>query len=562
MTIGRLSSPIAELRPHYDVVVVGSGYGGGVAAARLASPKRSVCVLERGRELRPGDYPATLTEALRNVQIDFPHGRRLSPSALYDLRLNGDLKVLVGCGLGGTSLINANVVLPPDAAVFRDKAWPREIRADAASGRLETYFELAASVLKPEAYPCAQLPRKYLTFKRIVEGLQKPPREERDAIYPPLAPVAVMFPRDDEDAGFRLNDFDVMQHPCTGCGDCVSGCNFAAKNTVLMNYLPMARANGAAIFTEVKVIAVQRRRRSDGDERGWLVHCELVGAGRGRFDASTLTIAADTVILAAGALGSTEILLRSRDKRGLSVSGCLGTRFSGNGDVLAVAHNGREIVNAVGAGRRSFHGTAPPGPCISGSVPLRLGDEPILLQEGVIPGALSPILMVGFLLARLTQGHDRGAKRQRSLWRLIEAVRGGTAATQTLLAMVSDTTFGRLELVGDRIKVVWNGAGRGTVYDDLAGHLQRACAEVDAAFVPSPFGAITVHPLGGCPMADDAAEGVVNHIGAVFSGTRDQVHPGLYVCDASTIPRALGANPLFTISALAERSAESMKPHV
>jgi cholesterol oxidase len=530
--------------------VVGSGYGGAVAAARLAIAGRSVCVLERGRELRPGAYPASFVAALRNLQLDVPPQSLFSPTALFDLRLNGDLKVLVGCGLGGTSLINANVVLAPDDDLFTKEPWPERIRKEARRGALKRHFARAEETLNPSEFPFDQYPRKYRALERIVDKLGRPTFDIG------LARVAVTFPKHDADVGFRRNPFGAMQHPCTGCGDCVSGCNFAAKNTVLMNYLPWARNHGAAIFTEMKVTSVAR----DAARRGWVLHCELLGAGRRRFDAPALTIAADTVILAAGSLGSTEILLRSRDA-GLLLSEQLGYKFSGNGDVLAFAYNGRELINGVGAGRRSFHGTEAPGPCITGIV-RRAHDPPIVMQEGVIPGALAPILSVGFLLARMLKGRDAALTgRRRSLWRLVDDYfRGGTAATQTFLAMLKDTAQGQLDLVDGRMKVIWPGAGRGAEYDEFVGLVERACAAVDAAYVPSPFGAITVHPLGGCPMADDIADGVVNDVGAVFDPTRERgdVYPGLYVCDASTIPCALGANPLLTITALAERSAAAI----
>ena len=552
--LGRLSSPVEALRPHYQVVVVGSGYGGAVAAARLVRPGRSVCVLERGRELRPGDYPASLAAALRNIQIDGEHGHYFSRTALYDLRLNGDLKVLVGCGLGGTSLINANVVIPPEGAVFTDDAWPRPIRQEAARGALAPYFAEAKSMLDAVEYPCDDLPRKYLALDRIVRRWKDSEPGGRTRIALTKAPVAVTFPRDDRNRGFQRNRWGVMQHPCTGCGDCVSGCNVAAKNTVLMNYLPVARARDAAIFTEMKVTSVQPR----GERGGWLVHYEPLGARRRQFSAPPLSIAADTVVLAAGALGSTEILLRSRDTWQLPLSERVGTSFSGNGDVLSFAYNGREIVNGIGAGRGSFHGAEAPGPCITGSVALA-DKEPIRLQEGVIPGALSPILTVGFVLARILKGRDPMTSRRRSLWRLVEDyARGGMAATQTFLAMVNDRSYGRLELVDDRIKVVWSGAGRGGVYEELVGLVEEACAALDAAYVPNPFGAITVHPLGGCPMGDNGTRGAVDHTGAVFTGQGTGIHDGLFVWDGSTIPCALGANPLFTITALAERAAALM----
>src|SRR3954471_6800885 len=135
-----LSLPIGELRASYDVIVVGSGYGGGVAALRMADVERagvkpSVCVLERGREWRAGDFPSTLISAVRQVQFDSPTLRLGRSTALFDVRYDRDMAVLVGCGLGGTSLINANVMIEPADSVFDDERWPASIRNDRAALR-------------------------------------------------------------------------------------------------------------------------------------------------------------------------------------------------------------------------------------------------------------------------------------------------------------------------------------------------------------------------------------------------------------------------------------------
>src|SRR5271166_4074090 len=118
--MNRLSSPVENLKEHYTVVVVGSGYGGGIAASRLARAGQQVCVLERGREFQPGEYPDTLPEVLSQAQIDTPLGHTGSSTGLYDFRANDDINVFMGCGLGGTSLVNANVSLSADPRVFQD----------------------------------------------------------------------------------------------------------------------------------------------------------------------------------------------------------------------------------------------------------------------------------------------------------------------------------------------------------------------------------------------------------------------------------------------------------
>lgn len=550
---GRLSSPLRMLKSHYDVVVVGSGYGGSVTAARRAQRGEDVCILERGRELQPGDYPDTLPRALREFQVDLPDRHLFSPTGLYDLRVNPDLNVFVGCGLGGTSLINAGVVLCPRAEVFEDERWPAAIRDEARTNRLWHWFNVAQWRLGANVLPSTERPRKVEALKSV--GTHVGGRFRR-------VPVAVAFRHE-----VRARPAAAL-HGCTSCGDCVSGCNYGAKKTLIAphSYLSLARDNAAHIFTETKVQSVQE---GPGDPRRWIVHFEQLGAGRDRFAAPSLFVTARTVILAAGALGSPEILMRSQAERGLRLSTELGKHFSGNGDVLAFSYNNRERVNAIGLGRRAARGGDPPGPCISGYVEL----PGALVEDGVIPGALSPILTLGFMLARLSGRQPPAARREQrpgrrppaarrdlSLWRLLEdRLRGGLQSTHTFLAMVDDPGYGELIRQNGRLRVRWPGAGRGGAYAKLEGLLQDAADELDGAYVPSPFGPTTVHPLGGCVMGDDPSRGVVDHTGAVYDPERPELgHPGLYVCDASIIPVALRTNPLLTITALAERTAEAI----
>ena len=116
-----LSRSLEHVRDRYDVIVVGSGYGGGVAASRLARAGKSVAVLERGREVLPGQFPSRFPDLKNEMQVTGKRLRTGPSSALYDVRLGDDMHVLVGCGLGGGSLINAGVALRPDARVFADE---------------------------------------------------------------------------------------------------------------------------------------------------------------------------------------------------------------------------------------------------------------------------------------------------------------------------------------------------------------------------------------------------------------------------------------------------------
>ena len=119
-----LATPWENRRSAYDFVVIGSGYGGAISAARLANaalnPKPSVCILERGKEWQPGQYPETTPEVLAATRSD------LNPLGLYEFLNHPDISVIKGSGLGGTSLINANAALEADPKVFRDPRWPRD----------------------------------------------------------------------------------------------------------------------------------------------------------------------------------------------------------------------------------------------------------------------------------------------------------------------------------------------------------------------------------------------------------------------------------------------------
>ena len=140
IALTRLSRPLSSLREHYDVVIVGSGYGGGVAAARLAQAGKRVAVLEKGKEFPTGSFPTRLPDLHREIQVTGKRMRMGSPSGLYDVRLGEHMHILVGCGLGGGSLINAGVALRPDSRVWHDEIWPEQVASD---GLLGVGYELA-----------------------------------------------------------------------------------------------------------------------------------------------------------------------------------------------------------------------------------------------------------------------------------------------------------------------------------------------------------------------------------------------------------------------------------
>lgn len=544
-----LSSPVEELRDRYEVVVIGSGYGGAIAASRLARAGRQVCLLERGKEFQPGEYPDTGPEALKEMQVDFPDGHVGSRTGLYDMRVSDDLSVFVGCGLGGTSLVNANVSLRADERVFEDSCWPGALRDDLAT-RLEDGYRRAGEMLEPTLLPDTLAHLKKL--KALSTSSAALPGSFN------RVPINVSFTE-------HVNHAGIAQPACNLCGDCVSGCNSGAKNTVLMNYLPDARNHGAKIFTRVAVRSLQR----EGDR--WLVHYQLLDTGRERFDAPPLFVAADIIVLAAGTLGSTEILLRSA-AAGLPLSHRLGQRVTGNGDVLAFSYNSDQEVDGVGWGHRGEGSLGPVGPCITGVIDNRADvdlDDGMVIEEGSLPGALADFLPRSMAAVSRAVGvdtdpglADRVKEVGRELQSLVHgAYRGAVRNTQTYLVMAHDDGNGTAELESDRLRIRWPGVGSQPVFEKISATLQRATRPLGGTYVRSPIWTtalgqrlVTVHPLGGCVMSEDAEHGVVNHKGQVFSGPHGSaVHEDLYVADGSVVPRPLGVNPLLTISALAER---------
>jgi cholesterol oxidase len=547
----RLSSPLEDLHSHYDVIVVGSGYGGSVAASRLARAGRSVCLLERGLERHPGEYPETFLDAVGDVQIDTPRAHFWSHTALFDYRVNRDLNVLVGCGLGGTSLINASVSLAPDRRVFDHPAWPAALRSE-PDNQLADALGRAIEMLQPVTYPeDAPFLNKLAAHEHAAAVMRLPFRR---------LPINVTF-------ADRTNHAGVAQQACTLCGNCVTGCNASAKNTTLMNYLPDAWRHGAQIHVGARVRSVARQ----GDH--WAVYFSTTAGGRERFNDAMLSVRADVVILAAGTLGSTEILLRSR-LQGLPLSSALGTRFSGNGDVLRFAYDTSSRIDGISANVRGSSQQHPPiGPCITSAIDLRNSndvDEGLLIEEGSVPRALAHLLGLPLAVAADAGAlHDDvrlmgfGHRKLSELRSALHGPRAGVLAhTQTFLVMGHDGSDGRLHLVDDRLRVDWPGVSGRPLFSRMNEQLEATTDAMGGVVLENPTwggllggGLITVHPLGGCPMADDAAAGVVNHKGQVYAGAQGAtVHTGLYVMDGAVIPRSLGANPLLTITALAERN--------
>ena len=470
----------------------------------------------------------------------------------------------MAAGLGGTSLINANVAIEPDDEVFDHSQWPQAIRDARNTGALRKLIVRVRQTLHAGEHPQG---RSLTKVKALEKGMLGAAGADFN-----LCDIAVNFQYDGDNA------YGVKQRPCINCGDCITGCNVGAKNTLDTNYLPLAKSGGAHIFTQVEVDRIEEIA-----EGGYAVRYTRRGNGENQ----TGALFAQTVIVSAGALGSTAILLRSR-ANGLSLADTVGTRFSGNGDFLAFAYNSDQRTDMLGWGaypdrdraRRLQSGPGPtlvPGPSIVARIKYGTGGH---LSERMTFEDLSlPLIYVDAARAALTtfSGKDTDPddfldnvreflRRARDFGGFDPRLEGG-AMNHTLMYLIMghDDAGGRIELdSAGEPRIEWPGVGNQQVFRREVAQAEAHATRLGATFIENPLWAfspfrtlLAPHPLGGCPMGETHATGLVNHLGQVFR-ENGSLHKGLFVADGSIIPTAIGVNPFLTISALTERIAEGV----
>ena len=516
--------------PDFDVLIVGSGYGGAVCAARLAAARRRgvrIGIVERGREWVPGTFPQHLT----TFNPLNPFDRRVSwlneqlsrnPLGLYGFYDRGDVVAVAGSGLGGTSLINCAVAIEAEEAVFQQPEWPLPFREKKG---LRGYYERARRMLDTHTTPEDRYPAKLRSHLDVAATLRARGRWADVTAFP--VELAVNFTP-------RANRQGMRQQGCVQCADCTTGCNVGAKNSLDMNYLPLAWTHGTEMYAQVEVEHVER---VDGGYRvHFLQRPDNAREERGWVDTRVL-------ILSAGTLGSTEILLRSRQTHGLPLSDWVGRGFSGNGNYLGFVDyqyvDPPVVTNTGGVGIALGPPTVPVGTSIQGAIDFRLEGQP-LVRHVVLEDLAHPSAHVGGI----------------SLLMLADLNR-----SMTLLGCGHDTASGEIRLEGDTVAVRWPDYERQASHAEIIQHMREYATARGGRFRPfGPARNYTAHPLGGCRMGLTAEDGVVDDRGRVFDGTprapAGQIHPGLYVMDGAIVPTALGNNPLLTITALAERAAE------
>lgn len=520
------SKPIGQAKPVYDAIVVGSGYGGGVAASRLARMGLAVAVLEQGRLWRPGDFPTTIKARRRTTRLTGRAPKVGDPAGLYYLSFGQGLTVFGASGLGGGSLINAGVVLRPDLERLRRTGWPEAVVGD---GLLLEGLARAEKMLGVGPVPEPQRFAKYNGMRRLAE-------QSGHAVRGPAMSIA-------HTPG--VNVAGVAQYACRYCGDCWSGCNLGAKTTVGITYIADAADHGASVFCESRARAIAKT--SDG----WEVVVDDLSPAK-----ASVRITARIVVLAAGTMGTAELLLRA-ERRGLPLSPKLGEKFSANGDDLVIASDLPDPVRAIATGfpSQAPRGAPAVGPHSMGLIDL--GDEhgPLWVHDGTMLTVMARLAPYKNLL----QLNIRPALRM--LW---EGIYGAKMSRTQLLYVVSqDDASGRLLLRDDHVMVDWPGYSGAPERIRAEQKVKALVERAGGTFQSNPFtmsalggNRVIAHPLGGCAMGETAEHGVVAPDGRVFDPTQGPtgIHDGLYVCDGAAVPSAIGVSPLLTITALAERA--------
>jgi cholesterol oxidase len=557
----------------YEAIIIGSGFGGAITACRLSKkwPGR-VLVLERGKRYPLGSFPRT-PHGLANNFWNTGFEERSRPRAvaaihqrgLFDIRSYKNIDVVLGAGLGGGSLIYANVFLEPPDDIFSDR-WPASCRKQ----QLQPYYKVCKEVLGSRPIPAME-GRRHIVRTELFQKVAK--KIGRDSS---LVDINVFFGNDFakplEQGVQDKNRYGALQTSCTYCGECDVGCNYQAKNTLDLNYLFQAETTyGAVIRTEhfVDRIAPVDEHGSDDPTatgaHGYRVYYrDLANKGA---ELSALT---QRAIVSAGALGSTELLLRCRDVFGTlpKIGSRLGHYMSGNGDFLGIVAGTRQPADPN-------H-----GPVITQRIDHNLfqgfdPDRAFIMQDASYPA----------FAAWFVEGAKPGILRLRSLWRTIRhwwaRLRGssmgsiGFALSDLLDGDVSYNTCLLLSMGVDRsngvmtlnrqgwLDIAWPTQDSRKLYDAIVAAGKEFCRAADGSFyfsIPTWWWPqrknVTVHSLGGCILSDRPDGGVTSAALKTFG----QVHgyENLYVADGAILPTAVGANPTATISALCEMVAQGI----
>lgn len=523
----------------FDIVVIGSGFGGSVTACRLAQAGRSVLILERGREWSPEDYPRSPDDAW--IWDDNEPEKQ---NGWIDLRCFGDMTVVQGAAVGGGSLIYANISVEAEPFVFNE-GWPAGITYET----LKPHYKTVGEMLGVQEIPDNQLTERFMLMREGANALGHGDRFRK-------LPLAVTFdpnysyadndPHNDNRSQPWVNEQGQAQGTCVHCGNCDIGCQVKAKNTLDLNYLAAARSAGAEI--RAGHIVRNLEKTEDG---GYRVHFDRIENG----SLIPGTLLAKRVVLAAGSLGSTELLLRCRDQFGTlpAISSRLGYGWSSNGDFLTPAlYSNRRI-------------SPTRGPTITCAIDFLDGSQDgnrFFVEDGGFPDAL------GNSVEELSRNASKiGGVLGRMFTKLAKTTRGRDPLNCIMpwFGQAIDASDGRLYMGRNwwnpfgskKLKLDWNINKSEAVIEAMVDMHKKLSAATGGTPIDPLYwrwfrNLVTPHPLGGCCMGSGPESGVVDGEGRVFG------QDGLYVVDSAILPKAIGLNPSRTIAALAEHAARKM----
>jgi cholesterol oxidase len=528
------------MREQYDAIVIGSGFGGAVTAARLAQAGRSVCILERGRRWDKREFPRSMGQ-FKNAMW-----RDNESYGFIEYKVFRRMDVIQGAGVGGGSLHYFNVHLRAPEAILARPEWPARIKRST----LEPYYDLAHDMLDSRPLeprlPHYPLPRRTTAFAAAAAAAGR--TAERVPIAVKIGPAG-----ENRHSG-------VFQEPCDYTGGCLFGCRIHAKNTLDLTYLAMAESKyGLEIFPLHSADCIAP---APAGYRVDFTRFDPQRPGSGEPG----SVVARQVVVSAGVLGSTQLLLRCRDRHKTlpSLPASLGRRFSGNGDMLFAGTLDADRVVDPGDG---------PSITIGADFSRKGSRHRIYIEDLGFPNQLFWLLEGTLPSISRTRGLVRAAgsyigaalglhdKRHSRIGFESDNLFAGRRTERLLpyLGMGTDAGDGVLSLdAGGDIDLHWDPAASREMFQEMEEGFQELSRGLGGSYLQSllwhwPFRRLlTAHPLGGCVMSDREQDGVVNDRGEVWG------HPGLFVVDGSIIPGPLSVNPSMTITALSERAVQWM----
>ncbi|MGW7286679.1 GMC oxidoreductase [Streptomyces sp. NPDC054847] len=534
-----------DTRYDYDVIVVGSGFGGSVSALRLTEKGYRVGVLEAGRRFTRESLPKNSWD-LRN----YLWAPALGLFGIQRIHLLGNVMVLAGAGVGGGSLNYANTLYVPPAPFFNDPQW-KDITD--WQEELKPYYDQARRMLGVRLNPTMTPSDVHLKATAEAMGVG-------DSFH--MAPVGVFFgDGDDADGTVRAKPGQEVADPyfggagpsrraCSECGECMTGCRHGAKNTLNENYLYLAEKAGATVHPMTSVVAVTE------DSRGGFAIKTLPSDNRRKGKGRTFT--ARRVVIAAGTYGTQTLLHRMKDGGLLPrLSARLGELTRTNSEALVGAQtDNRRYRKRHGAERVDFTR----GVAITSSIHPNENThiEPVRYGRGSNAMGGMTVLQVPYRAKGRVVGWLGNMARHPFL--AVRALSNRRWSERTIIGLVmqsldnSLTTYRKPKGIGKGLLTARQ--GHGAPNPNQIPEATRAAsllAEEINGFAGSNIGEVmgtplTAHFLGGCPIGATAADGVIDPYHRLYG------HPGISVVDGSAVSANLGVNPSLTITAQAERA--------